>query len=95
MELQLIVPKQEIVFAHLEIHIMDLPVFMDAVLMKFWIMESVAAKLATILLMEFVDNVHGIKFMIKDLDFAEYHAIHNKYIPYSIQHAFAYLNIIY
>ena len=54
-------------------------------------MEFVAAKLDIILLVEFVEYADGIKFMIRDLVFAEFLAIKIEFIVFHKEDVFAYL----
>jgi len=64
-------------------------VLLDAESMKFSRMVLAAAKLDTIQSEEFVDNAPGMKFTIKDLDFAESHAITPEFMILASRNVFA------
>jgi len=68
-------------------------VLLDAVLTKFWTMESAAALLDTTQLTEFVVNVPGTKSMIKVSESAEYHATQDVFSILANKLVYVYLNI--
>jgi hypothetical protein len=67
-------------------------VLLDAVSMKSSTMESAAASMDTIQLMESVVNVHGTKSMIKVSVSAEFHVIQNAFSTLANKLVYVYLN---